>query len=128
MPSSTRDQLDVAVSMDGYEARMAQWGDTTVIFDEATAPADPAPLFKGLPDDRCQCEHYGYVLDGEIVVRYADSEEVIPAGAAYYIPPGHLPLVRSSVKTVEFTRTADLDKTMETVSKNIAAGAQPIRL
>jgi mannose-6-phosphate isomerase-like protein (cupin superfamily) len=128
MPSSTREQLDVAMEMDGYEARMVQWGDTTVIFDEASAPADPAPLFKGLPDDRCQCEHYGYVLDGEIIVRYADSEEVITAGAAYYIPPGHLPLIRTSAKTLEFTKTADLNKTMETVSKNVAAGAEPIRL
>ena len=128
MPSSTREQLDVAMKMDGYEARMVQWGDTTVIFDEASAPADPAPLFKGLPDDRCQCEHYGYVLDGEIIVRYADSEEVIMAGAAYYIPPGHLPLIRTSAKTLEFTKTADLNKTMETVSRNVAAGAEPIRL
>lgn len=114
--------------MDGYEARMVQWGDTTVIFDETTAAADPAPLFEGLPDNRCQCEHYGYVLEGEIVVRYADSEEVIAAGAAYYIPPGHLPLVRGAARTVEFTKTADLNKTMETVNKNVEAGAQPIPL
>ena len=128
MPSATRDQLDVAVSMDGYEARMVQWGDTTVIFDEATAAADPAPLFEGLPDNRCQCEHFGYVLEGELVIRYADSEEVIAAGAAYYLPPGHLPLIRSNARTLEFTKTADLNKTMETVNKNVAAGAQPISL
>ena len=62
------------------------------------------------------------------MVRYAESEEVIAAGAAYYIPPGHLPLVRGAAKSVEFTKTADLDKTMETVNKNVEAGARPIPL
>ena len=36
-------------------------------FETYTADADLAPLFEGLPDDRCQCPHWGYVLRGKLV-------------------------------------------------------------
>lgn len=124
MPSASREQLEVAMQMGDYEARSAEWGDVTVVF-ESMGAADPAPLFQGLPDDRCQAEHYGYVLEGEFVVRYADSEETISAGSAYYLPPGHIPLVRSSARTVEFTKTADLQATASVAMKNMEAGAMP---
>ena len=34
---------------------------------------DATPLYKGLPDDRCQCPHWGYVLSGAVTFRYADA-------------------------------------------------------
>jgi glyoxylate utilization-related uncharacterized protein len=117
------DELEILAQMDGYEARSADWGDVTVTF-ESMGAADPAPLFVGLPDDRCQASHYGMVLEGELVVRYADAEETITAGQAYYLPPGHVPLVRTSAKTVEFTRSDELAATSEVIGKNLANGAQ----
>ncbi len=33
-----------------------------------------APLFQGLPDDRCQCPHWGYVIKGELRYRFASHE------------------------------------------------------
>src|SRR5205814_1940573 len=30
------------------------------------------PLLKGLPDDSCQCPHWGYVFAGQLTVRYPD--------------------------------------------------------
>ena len=125
MPYSSREQLDVGMQVEGYEARSAQWGDVTVVF-ESMGAADPAPLFKGLPDDRCQAEHYGVVLEGELVVRYADHEETIPAGSAYYLPPGHVPLVRNAARTVEFTKTTDLQATAAVIMKNMEAGVMPV--
>ncbi|MCX4581546.1 hypothetical protein [Streptomyces sp. NBC_01481] len=53
--------------------------------------ADLAPLFKGLPDDRCQCSHWGYVLKGKVVFKTADGEEAFQTGDAYYVPPGRTP-------------------------------------
>jgi len=128
MPSASVDQLPVGAEMDGYEARSVEWGDTTIVFENMSSAADPAPLFVGLPDDSCQCEHYGYLFEGELVVRYADKEETITAGQAYYLPPGHRPLVRSTARSVEFTRTAELNETMAVVMKNIENGAMPIPL
>ena len=52
------------------------------------AEADPAPLFAGLPDDRCQCPHWGLVIKGVLRYRYADREEICRAGDVYYAPPG----------------------------------------
>src|SRR5262249_1645459 len=53
---------------------------------------DGTPLMKGLPDDRCQCPHWGYVIVGRAVFRFADREEVFNAGEAFYTPPGHIPV------------------------------------
>jgi hypothetical protein len=32
--------------------------------------SDLAPALAGLPDDHCQCPHWGYVVEGEIEVTY----------------------------------------------------------
>ncbi|MCA1720118.1 MAG: cupin domain-containing protein [Actinobacteria bacterium] len=127
MPAARVDELEIAAQMDGYEARGASWGDMTVSF-ETMGAADPAPLFEGLPDNRCQAAHYGFVFEGELVVRYADSEETITAGQAYYLPPGHVPLVRTSARTMEFTRNDELAVTQEVIGKNLANGVEVIRL
>ena len=121
MPAAARDELDIAgTTPEGYEARAAEWGDYTVVF-ESFPPADPADLFKGLPDNRCQCHHFGYLFEGELVIRYADHDETIRAGQAYYIPPGHLPLVRETSRGVEFTRTTELQQTMQVVMGNLSS-------
>jgi len=53
--------------------------------------SDLGPLLKGLPDDLCQCPHWGYLLKGSMTVTYADREEVYEAGDAFYMSPGHSP-------------------------------------
>lgn len=64
------------------------------------AGTDIAPLLQGLEGDLCQAPHWGYVLDGEITVTYADgTNEVIKGGDLFYWPPGH---------TVKVTQDADV--------------------
>jgi hypothetical protein len=64
----------------GMEVGRADW----------PAGTDYGPLLKGLPDDLCQCPHWGYVISGSLEARYADgTEEHIEAGNAFYMPPGH---------------------------------------
>src|SRR5207249_8853716 len=53
---------------------------------------DATPLMTGLPDDRCQCPHWGYVISGKMTFRYADRDEVFEAGDAFYTPPGPVPV------------------------------------
>ena len=121
MPSAAREELDVAhTTPEGYEARVAEWGEYTVAF-ESSPPADPAPMFKGLPEDRCQAHHFGYLFEGELVIRYADREETIRGGQAYYVSPGHLPLVREPSRGVEFTKTDELQRTLEVVMRNASS-------
>jgi hypothetical protein len=95
---------------------------TTVGFETYLQDADPAPLFKGLPDDRCQCPHWGVVVTGTLVYRLADgTENVIGAGEAYSVGPGHLPLFTAGTEVIEFSPTDEFAKTVDVVMTNLAA-------
>jgi hypothetical protein len=125
MPSANRMTTPVAVDLNELEGRYAPLGDYTVSFETFKQDADPAPYFVGLPDDRCQCEHWGVVTAGQLTFRWADREETFVAGDAYYAPAGHLPLVTAGTTIVEFSPAADLDATMAVIERNLtAAGAQ----
>jgi len=63
-----------------------------VSFTSLLEDIDATPLMKGLPGERCQCPHWGYVFKGKMTARYADRDEVFEAGDAFYIPPGHVPV------------------------------------
>ena len=78
-------------------------------------------MFRGLPDDRCQSEHWGYVFRGRLTFRYRDHDEVYEAGDAYYAPPGHIPVVEADTEVVEFSPTVKYRQTMEVVASNMAA-------
>jgi hypothetical protein len=65
------------------------------------AGTDIAPLLEGLEGDLCQAPHWGYVIEGEIVVTYGDgSDETCNGGDLYYWPAGH------TVRVVEDTGLA----------------------
>ena len=79
--------------MEGFEGHYAELGGTTVGWETYTADADLTPLFVGLPDDRCQCEHWGYVFEGKLVFHTADGDEEFVGGDAYSVGPGHTPSI-----------------------------------
>jgi hypothetical protein len=81
---------------------------------------DATPLLKGLPDDRCQCPHWGYVIAGRITMRFADHEEVFEAGDAWYTPPGHVPVKHEpGTEIVQFSPTQQLAETQAVMAKNM---------
>jgi len=123
MPSANKPSTPVAVDLDEIEGRYAEVGEHTVAFETYKEDVDPAPFFAGLPDDRCQCPHWGYVTSGRITFRWPDRMETYAAGDAYYAPPGHLPLVTAGTSVVEFSPTAELAETMEAVERNLKAAA-----
>ena len=120
MRASFKD-LAVDVDMPQLKLRHANWGDMTVELGDIAQTVDLAPLFKGLPHNRCQCPHWGYVIKGTLRYRYADHEEAYNAGDSYYAAPGHTPLLEAGTVYVEFSPTKELDKTMEVANKNAAA-------
>lgn len=95
----------------------------TVGFEEFREGADGTPLFRGLPDDRCQSPHWGYVVSGRITFRFADHDEVYESGDAYYAPPGHVPVIDAGTEIVEFSPTGAYQETMAVVGRNLAAAA-----
>jgi hypothetical protein len=121
MPSAAKATTPITVDEELIEGRYADLGGYTVGFETFHADADPAPLFRGLPDDRCQCPHWGVVVTGKVVFRYADHDDEFQAGEAYYGAPGHLPLVFAGTELIEFSPTDALEETMAVVTRNLQA-------
>jgi len=122
MPSANRLSTAVAIDEPMIEGRYAPLDGYTVGFETFKQDVDPAVYFAGLPDDRCQCPHWGVVTAGRLTFRWPDREETYTAGDAYYAPPGHLPLMTAGTTLVEFSPTAQLETTMAVVQSNLAAG------
>ena len=94
----------------------------TVSFTEFHADVDGTPLLKGAPDDRCQCPHWGYVLSGAMTFRYADHDETIAAGEAFYAPPGHIPVKHEpGTEIVMFSPAEELARTEAVMAGNMRA-------
>ena len=92
MPKVSSDSANQGGEFGPVVDRSDQLEGYTVNFTTFREDIDATPLMKGLPDDRCQCPHWGYVMNGKLTFRYADREEVFEAGDAFYTPPGHVPV------------------------------------
>jgi hypothetical protein len=123
MPRTRKDEAPILLDEPEIEGRYVELGEHTVSFERFHHDADPSPLFRGLPDDRCPCPHWGVVLSGRIAVRCPDREETLEAGDAYVMTPGHLTLVFAGTEVVEFSPTEALQTTMAVVGANMAAQA-----
>jgi hypothetical protein len=122
MPKTSRESASETVEIEGYEGHMEKLeGGYTVAFERYSADADLSPFFDGLPDNRCQAPHWGYVFKGKVTFKFADRDETFEAGDAYYAPPGHTPVLYDGTEIVEFSPTDELDRTMEVVVKNMEA-------
>ena len=121
MPKASRESAshkeDMGVMAGAYE----KLGGYTVGFETFREDADATLLFRGLPDDRCQSPHWGYVISGRIVFKFADREEVYETGDAYYAPPGHVPVIDAGTEVVEFSPSGAYEETMKVVVQNLQA-------
>jgi hypothetical protein len=118
MPGARKDTTPITIQNPMYVGRAAALGDYTVTFESLLGGLDPAPVFKGLPDDRCPCPHWCVVTSGRITMRYRDHEEIFEAGDAFYAPPGHLPLAAPNTELITFSPTAELEKLNAVLAKN----------
>lgn len=126
MPKVSRETASDTLTMDGYEGRYENLdGGYTVGFESYTEDADLAEFFHGLPDDRCQCPHWGYVMKGKVTYKFADRDETYESGDGYYVPAGHTPSLHAGTELIEFSPTAALDETIGVVVENLrAAGVE----
>ena len=124
MPKASKVTASEHETVEGYEGHFEHFeGGWTVGFEAYTADADLAPLFRGLPNDECQCEHMGYVIRGKVAFRSSDGEELFEAGDAYYVGPGHTPILYAGTEVIEFSPTEEHNRAMEAVAKNLEASA-----
>ena len=118
-----KEQLPVALELPVAKFQVAEWGETAVAYIRLSAGADATPLLEGLPNDKCSCPHWGYILEGAIHVRYTDGkEEVCRAGEMFYWPPGHTVWVDEDTSLVEFSPKHELKEVYDHIGRKLSAG------
>ncbi len=107
----TKHDLPVRIDVPGAKARQKTgFGDSTGFgmlageYFSLGAGTDIAPLLVGLQDDLCQAPHWGYLIEGEVTVTYADGDsETISGGDLFYWPPGHTVKVDEDAEVILFS-------------------------
>jgi hypothetical protein len=117
----SKQDLPAAFEELGASSRQAEWDDMNVALETVPAGVDTAPLFRGLPDDRCQCRHWGYVIQGRFRVRYKDRQETLAQGDVYYLAPGHTTFFDEDTEVVEFSPKAEFQRILEIEASTVAA-------
>jgi hypothetical protein len=110
MPKVSRDSASQVKNFGVAEDRGEELGGYTANFVTILKDHDLAPMLAGLPGGNCSCPHWGYVLKGSLTVRYDDHEEVISAGEAYYMPPGHAPAAAAGTEILQISPTDQLQE------------------
>jgi hypothetical protein len=121
MPKVSRDHAEHVEDHGVVEDRHEDIDGYTVNFVSFRQDIDGTPLLKGLPDDRCPCPHWGYVIKGRLTYRFADHEEVFEAGDAFYLPPGHVPLADAGSELVQFSPSEQLQEVDAVMRQNMLA-------
>jgi hypothetical protein len=124
MPKASKATADETVEIPGYEGHLTKLeGGYTAVFERYLEDTDLSPFFSGLPNEQCQSAHWGYVFKGKVGFRYGDHEETFEEGDAYYVPPGHTPVMYAGTEIVEFSPTDELARTIEVVTRNMEAAS-----
>jgi hypothetical protein len=100
--------------------RGAEWGGMVVLLYAIPAGTDMTPLMVGMPDDLCQCPHWGYVLKGRIRIRKKDDEQIVTAGEIFYAEPGHVPFFEEDTTMVEFSPKEQWAAMTAVLAKNLS--------
>lgn len=116
----SKNDLAKTVEVDELTIWESDWGDMHVSLIICHKTLDIAPLLKGLPNDLCQCPHWGMLQKGRKLVKYGDREEVLNAGDAYYMAPGHSTITDAGTEWVEFSPGDELKRTNEVIARNLS--------
>ena len=113
-----KEELAIALELPVATFRVGEWGEMAVAFVTLKAGADATPLLEGLLEDKCQCPHWGYILEGAIHVKYSDGqEEICRAGEMFFWPAGHTVWVEEDTSFVEFSPKKALKEVYDHIGK-----------
>jgi hypothetical protein len=121
MPKTSSDTAAKVVDVGVAEDRSTDLDGFTVSFVSIKQTHDLAPILAALPGGTCSCPHWGYVFEGQVIVRYADHEETFQAGDAFYMPPGHTPSATAGARLLQISPADQLAD----VEAAIARALQP---
>ena len=114
---TTETVLELPVAVD----RSSDLEGYTINFVSIREAHDLAPMLKVLPGGHCSCPHWGYLFSGRLTVTYGDTTEVIQAGDAFYMPPGHTPAADAGTEFVMFSPADQLAATDAAVKAGMQA-------
>jgi mannose-6-phosphate isomerase-like protein (cupin superfamily) len=121
MPKVSQDSADRIVEFPSVEDRASDLDGYTVNFVTIKESHSMGPMLASLPGGHCSCPHWGYVLAGSMVVHYADHDDVITAGDAFYLPPGHVPEIEAGTEFVLFSPAEELKATDAAIMASMQA-------
>jgi len=89
----------------GLESQVLDLGAMVCARHRIPAGYDSAPLYLGLPDDMCPCEHWCYLVRGRLTYAFADGGDplTVEAGEAFHLRAGHLAEALEDAELIEFT-------------------------
>lgn len=108
----TWDDLPTELAGPGTEIRRQDHDGLAICLIRLEAGVRTDPLFAGLPDDRCQCAHWGHIMSGTMRVHSADGTRDYTAGESYYWAPGHNLEAVTDTEYLEITRSEEYDGLM----------------
>ncbi len=116
-----KEEIPVTMQAPGTIMRgLPGYGGMTIAFNEIPGGTDLAPLLQGLKNNSCQCPHWGYILEGEILMKYDDgTEETLTTGDVFYMQPGHIAVVQKDTKLVDFSPEEQLREVMDHIAKKM---------
>ncbi len=96
------------------------WGGMVVEYLECGEAIDLTPMFEGLPDDKCTCPHWGYMLRGTLHIQYADgTQEDVKPGDVCYMPEGHTASFEAGSAMIFFSPEAEQRVVGEHIAKKM---------
>ena len=123
MPKLSKQSASLIEDFGVAEDRHDDIGGYTVNFVTIRQSHDLAPMLASLPGGNCTCPHWGYVFKGRLTIRYADHEETVEAGEAFYMTPGHAPAAEAGTELVQFSPAEQLATTTDAIKKAMAGNA-----
>lgn len=82
---------------------------------------DITPLLHGLKDNLCQSPHWGYLLEGKLVVTYSDgSADTVTSGDLFYWPPGHTVRAEKKSEIILFSPQHEHGQVIQHLQKMIS--------
>jgi hypothetical protein len=83
------------------------------------SPLTPHLCIRAAPTTGVSVRIWGYVLKGQARIILPDHEEIIRAGDAYYLPPGHHVVYEAGTETLEFNPNGPFQETMSIAMRNL---------
>lgn len=121
-----KEDIPVTMQAPGTTMRaLPGYGGMTVAFNEVPAGTDLTPLLQGLRNNSCHCPHWGYIVEGQMLVIYDNgTEERLSAGDVFYLPPGHTGRVEKDLKIIDFNPEREPKEVMDHIAQKMSGLSQ----